>query len=345
MKTKLRALVGGVALLLVLAACYPGINSQYAQSYEVQATVTKGKVDLDHGLWDLGPEGEGWISPHGLQGPWSYNRVSYEGNGTASVDLSFSSNKGNWQVSGKWLDGDVRMEFSGKSEYLTALLSHCLSNVDMNDVDGQLSYWDIQDDAWGYDFGAEDCGYFESAPPAPGFVEDIQTGTWIKGGCIFIPTMYRSLNSAYVGTGHALLLVCQNSATDEYNPVVEEWNYPSYMEVWIPDTTWISEQAIGDVSYYLNGDEDQDDCFVVIPFRCADSEDEYNFQSQYEDNAYYTTGYFENDNSPFRNYYAGGTNTNRSGKWIVQTRYNNLAIPSALPTEPAMFNSTIWFMP
>jgi hypothetical protein len=343
MKTKLRALVGGVALLLVLAACYPGASSKVLQGYEVQATITKGKVDLDHGLWNSGPEGEGWLNPHGLQGPWSYDRVSYEGNGTASVDLSFSQNKGNWQVSGKWLDGDVRMEFSGKSEYLTALLSHCLSNVYMNDVDSQLWYWEIQGDSWGYDFGAEDCGYFESAPPAPGFVEDIETGTWIKGGCIYIPTMYRSLNSAIIGTGHALLLVCQNG---EGSPVTEEWAYPSYMEVWIPDTTWISEQAIGDVDYYLNGDEEPNDvCWNFLEaYVCGYSEDEYYFSSSYEDNAYYTTGYFENDNSPFRNYYAGGTNTNRSGKWLVQARFNSVAV-TPMPTEPAMFNSTIWFLP
>lgn len=344
MKTKLRALVGGVALLLVLAACYPGISSQFAQAYEVQATITKGKVDLDHGLWNEGSEGGGFISPHGLQGPWSYDRVSYAGNGTASVDLSFSNIKGNWQVSGKWLDGPVRMEFSGKSEYLTALVNHCLSNVYMDDVDSQLYEWYIQGELYGYDFNADDCGFFEGGPFAPGYVEDIATSKWIKGGCVLIPTMYRSLNSAYVGTGHALLLVCQNG---DGSPATESWNFPSYMEVWIPDTTWISEQAIGDVDYYLDGDEDSNDvCGNILEgyYVCGYAEDEYYFSSSYEDNVYYTKGYFENDNSPFRNYYAGGTNTNRSGKWIVQARYNNLYSPP-LPTEPELFNSTIWYLP
>jgi hypothetical protein len=340
MINKLRALVGGVALLLVLAACYPGMNSQTAQGYEVQATITKGKVNLNHSLWDAAPDGEGWLNPHLLQGPWGYPRQSETS--TADVNLTFSNVRGNWQVSGTWIDGQVRMEFSGKSEYLTALISHCLSDVTMFDVDLQLYEWDIQGDFGGYEFLAEDCGYFE-APPAPGFVEDVQTGKWIKGGCVTIPTMYRSLNSNYVGTGHALLLVCQNDS-NEFNPVAGTWDYPSYMEVWIPDTTWISEQAIGDVDYSLNGDEDEDDC---IGGRCSGSEDEYDFSSGYEDNVYYTKGYFENDNSPFRNYYAGGTNTNRNGKWIVQTRYNSLfdLDGATLPTEPAMFNSSYWFMP
>lgn len=331
MKTKLRALVGGVALLLVLAACYPGINSQWAQSYEVQANIVKGKVNLQHDYFGS----EGYIDPDGLQGPYNFARV-YDGNGIANVDLSFTnSGGGNWSVTGRWIDGDVRMEFSGKSEYLQALLDHCLSTVDMYDEDGGIIGAPNIDDQW-YPYYSDDDGYYWNncfssvVPSAPGYVEDVQKSKWLKGGCVYIPTLYRSLNSALVGTGHALILVCQNGDAD--NPVTGEWNGPSYIEVWIPDTTNISEQAIGDINVSAFSNEE------------VFSEDEYYLNIDFEDDVYYGVDYFENDNSPFRNYYAGGVNTNRSGKWIVQARFNNL-YSSPLPTESPLFNSYYWGIP
>jgi len=325
MINKLRALVGGVALLLVLAACFPpGISSQAAQGYEIQATITKGNVDLTHDVWDDGVYGGGFLGVHGLQGNYSYYRSEYEGNGRAKVDLNFLYSKGNWQVSGKWLDGRVRMEFTGRSEYLSALLSACLSNFDFWCNSGDWWYYEVQGYTWAYDFGGNDCGWFET-PPAPGYIDDITVTDWVKGGCTYIPTMYRSLNSDYVGTGHALILVCQNGS----GPLTEMWENPSYIEVWIPDTTWISQQFIGDFDVDIYGD---------------DTWDEYSFYASFDDNVYYTQGYFQNDNSPFRNYYAGGVNTNRSGKWIVQSKLNLMAV-SPLPTEPQIFDSYEWFLP
>ena len=330
MKTKLRALVGGVALLLVLAACYPGISSQFLLSYELQATITKGKVDLDHSVFGS----EGFIDPDGAQGPWSFDRSMYAGNGTATVDLNFSQTKGNWNVTGRWIDGPVRMEFSGKSEYLTALVAHCLSEVDLYDEDDGITYGPRIDGSWyPYETGNGDYQSFLSnciglggEVLAPGYVEDVPTSKWLKGGCVYIPTMYRSLNSEYVGTGHALILVCQNG---EGNPITGSWSNPSYIEVWIPDTTWISDQAIGDINIDVYSNED------------IFSEDEYYLYMDFEDNVYYGRNYFEDDNSPFRNYLAGGVNTNRSGKWIVQARFNTL-FASPLPTEAPLF-STYWW--
>lgn len=327
MKTKLRALVGGVALLLVLAACYPGISSQNLLSYEVQATITKGKVDLDHSLFGS----EGFIDPDGAQGPWNFDRSMYAGNGTATVDLNFSQTNGNWNVTGRWIDGPVKMEFSGKSEYLTALVAHCLSYVDLYDEDAGIIGWpDIDNSSYPYidgndqSFGSNCVDGFG----APGYVEDVQKSKWLKGGCTLIPTMYRSLNSEYVGTGHALILVCQNGNGGD-NPVTGSWSNPSYIEVWVPDTTWISDQAIGDINVSVYSNEE------IL------SEDEYYLNIDFEDNVYYGRNYFEDDNSPFRNYLAGGVNTNRSGKWIVQARFNNL-FASPLPTEAPLF-STYWW--
>ena len=330
MKTKLRALVGGVALLLVLAACYPGIDSQSAQSYEVQATITKGKVNLNHSLYGA----DGFIQPDGLQGPFSVDRVTNAGNGTATVDLVFKNSKGNWEVSGRWIDGPVRMEFSGKSEYLSALMAHCLSYVDMYDEDGGIIGAPNIDDAW-YPYASDDDQSFGAdcfntyGALAPGYVENIQLSKWYKGGCTYIPTMYRSLNSQIVGTGHALIFVCQNGG--EGTPVTGTWSNPSYIEIWVPDTTWIDEQAIGDINVSAYSNEE------------AFSEDEYYLNIDFEDDVYYGRDYFETDNSPFRNYAAGGVNTNRSGKWIVEARFNNL-FASPLPTEPALF-SQYWGMP
>jgi|GEM_PF-5103925 len=322
MKTKLRALVGGVALLLVLAACYPGISSQLAQSYEVQATITKGKVNLYNYSDDF-------IDPDGLQGPFNIDRQ----NGEATIDLNFTQTKGNWNVTGKWIHGGVKMEFAGKSEYLTALLAHCLSAVDVFDYDDGLIGAPNIDNHW-YPYYSDDDAYYWNncfsglGSPAPGFVEDISVGSWIKGGCMFIPTLYRSLNSAYVGTGHALIFVCQNGG--EGNPVTGTWSDPSYIEVWVPDTTSISDQAIGDINIYAESNEQ-----YILNYP------EFYLDIDFEDNVYYGVNYFEDDNSPFRNYYAGGTNTNRSGKWIVQVRFNNLAT-APLPTDSPLFNSYYW---
>ncbi|MEN9922990.1 MAG: hypothetical protein RIS09_504 [Actinomycetota bacterium] len=329
MKTKLRALVGGVALLLVLAACYPGINSQLSQGYELQATITKGKVNLNHSVFGA----DGFIEPDGLQGPFSFNRVTNAGNGTATVDLNFSVNRGNWSVTGKWIDGPVRMEFAGKSEYLSALLAHCLSTVDVWDYDSGLIGRPNIDDEW-YPYNNGEDQWFGGScfnagvAPAPGYVENIQYGTWVKGGCTFIPTLYRSLNSQLVGTGHALILVCQNGGQD--NPVTMSWENPSYIEVWIPDTTNIDREAIGDINIYMESNEQ-----YILDYP------EFYLDIDFEDNVYYGRDYFETDNSPFRNYFAGGVNTNRSGKWIVQTRFNNLA-NSPLPTEAPLFSQYWW---
>lgn len=314
MKTKLRALVGGVALLLVLAAWYPGVSSQVSQGYEIQATITKGKVNLNHSLWNSGSYYGGYLNPHGYQGDFGYYRSTDEGNGTATVDLKFSNSKGNWQVSGKWIDGPVKMEFTGRSEYLEALTANCLSDFTFTENSSDYWYYEVQGNNWAYNYGAKDCNFVEAVP---GYVESIPTSDWMKGGCVTIPTLYRSLNSSLVGTGHALILVCQNGGW-----MGNSWSNPSYIEVWIPDTTIIDSQAIGDLDVDVYGDDFWDEYGVYVSF---------------EDSVYYAEGYFQPDNSPFRNYYAGGVNTNRSGKWTVQTRYNSL-LTSPMPTESPLFS-------
>lgn len=333
MKTKLRALVGGVALLLVLAACYPGISSQASLGFEVQASITKGKVNLDS-FADL-------IDPDGLQGPFNISQSpEYIGTGHATVDLTFNNSKGNWSVTGRWMDGPVKMEFTGKSEYLAALMNACLSTVDVYDYDDGIIGAPNIDDHW-YPYYSDDDAYYWNncwdpylfGIEAPGYVDDISTTNWIKGGCVYIPTLYRSLNSALIGTGHALILVCQNgtSAAEELGaPLTLPWDGPSYIEVWIPDTTAITEHALGDINIYA---EDNEQYILDYP--------EYHLNIDFEDSVYYGVDYFQNDNSPFRNYYAGGYNTNRSGKWIVQARVNQFA-GSPMPTESPLFNSYYW---
>lgn len=362
MTNKLRALIGGVAMLLVLSACYPGLTSALVLSYDVQATISKGKVDLNHWLYDQ-DGGDGWIKPDGLQGPFSYDRQD----GTATVDLNFSQIRGNWNVTGKWIHGDVMMEFSGKSEYLNALINTCQTNFSLS---GDEPIWDYEindngspfyDDyfIWGGDNDALDCGVFDTFNDADGFSDywdgisggvllapevELRNGVWYRGGCALIPTLYRSLNRDYLGTGHALILVCQNGS----GGLTPSWSYPSYIEVWVPDTTWIDQQELGDLD--LNFDRDNDYWTACVDWEtlsanvCDDEgggDPEYYLSMEFDDNVYYGEEFFQEDNSPFRNYHAGGINTNRSGKWVVQSRFNNLGDASFYSGSP-LFSQEWW---